>query len=161
MKYTTAVGLSSDVNKEIENGARVVLIVPFLKTDNWGSFTAGYNVLFEKEDEENWRKSLEDEIARKNEKIKSLKAELDIKAESKSNTSELKPCPFCGTKVEMRRVPLWNGSHGYHGCFNFEVKCPKCGCSVNYIGSDTVNRSEEEAIANVTKAWNSRKENLK
>lgn len=48
---------------------------------------------------------------------------------SKSNTPELKPCPFCGTKVELTRMPLWHGNHGYHGCFSFKVKCSKCGCS--------------------------------
>lgn len=52
MKYTTSVGLSSEVNKEIENGAKVVLIVPLLRTHNFGSYTAGYNVLFEKEENE-------------------------------------------------------------------------------------------------------------
>lgn len=52
MKYTTAVGLSSEVNKELEKGAKVILMVPLLRTDNRGSFTAGYNVLFEKEEEE-------------------------------------------------------------------------------------------------------------
>lgn len=77
MKYVTAVGLSSDVNKEIEEGAKVVLIVPLLRTDNFGSYTAGYNVLFEKEEEENWKKRIEDEIAKKDEEIKSLKAELN------------------------------------------------------------------------------------
>ena len=51
MKYVTAVDLSSEVNEEIENGAKVVLIVPLLLTDNFGSYTAGYNVLFEKEED--------------------------------------------------------------------------------------------------------------
>ena len=108
------------------------------------------------EAEKNWRKCLEDEIANKDKAIRSLKAQLDIKNKNRSNTPELKPCPFCGTEVELRREPLWNGSHGYHGCFKFAVKCPKCGCSVDYIDSDTIYRSEEEAIANVTKAWNER-----
>lgn len=108
------------------------------------------------EAEKNWRKSLEDEIAKKDKAIRSLKAQLDIKPESKSNASKLKPCPFCGTEVKMLKKPLWHGSHGYHDCYNFEVKCPKCGCRVDYIDSDTIYRSEEEAVANVTKAWNER-----
>lgn len=78
---------------------------------------------------------------------------------NKSNVPKLKPCPFCGTEVKMQKKPLWHGNHGYHDCYNFEVKCPKCGCSVDYIDSDTIYRSEEEAVVNVTKAWNSRKEN--
>lgn len=73
-------------------------------------------------------------------------------SESKSKEPELKPCPFCGTSVKMLKIPI----HEYSGCYNFEVKCPHCGCSVDYIDSDTIYRSEEEAIANVTKAWNER-----
>ena len=52
MKYIATGGTALEVNKEIEKGARVVLIVPLLRTDNFGSYTAGYNVLFEKEEEE-------------------------------------------------------------------------------------------------------------
>lgn len=26
---------------------------------------------------------------------------------------ELKPCPFCGEKVELVKEPLWHGSHEY------------------------------------------------
>ena len=40
------------INKEIEKGAKVILMVPFLQTDNFGSYTAGYYVAFEKESEE-------------------------------------------------------------------------------------------------------------
>jgi hypothetical protein len=51
MKYIEIGGVASEVNKELEKDAKVVLMVPLLKTDNWGSRTAGYNVLFEKEEE--------------------------------------------------------------------------------------------------------------
>lgn len=74
-------------------------------------------------------------------------------SESKSNTSELKPCPFCGTEVKLLREPLWNENHG---CFIFSVKCPKCGCTVDYNHNNSAYRSEEEAIANVVKSWNER-----
>ncbi len=73
---------------------------------------------------------------------------------SKSNTSELKSCPFCGTKVEMRKVPI----DGYSGCFEFKVRCPKCGCTVDYLKNNTVYHTEEEAINNVITAWNERKD---
>ncbi len=75
-------------------------------------------------------------------------------AESKSNASELKPCPFCGSDVKLKKWDI----RGYTGCFNFGIKCSKCGCVVDYVDSDTIYRSEEEAIANVVKAWNERKE---
>ena len=50
MKYIAVGGVALEVNKELEKGAKVVLMVPFLQTDNRGSYTAGYNVLFEKEE---------------------------------------------------------------------------------------------------------------
>ena len=52
MKYIAAPGVALEVNKEIEKGAKVILMVPFLQTDNWGSHTSGYNVLFEKEEDD-------------------------------------------------------------------------------------------------------------
>ena len=48
MKYIIATNsalAASEINKELENGAKVILMIPLLKTDNWGSYTAGYNVL--------------------------------------------------------------------------------------------------------------------
>ncbi len=75
---------------------------------------------------------------------------------SEMNT-KLEPCPFCGTKVEMMRIPLWHGSHGYQNCYDFKVTCEKCGCTLNYAYADTIYRTEEEAINNVTNAWNERK----
>lgn len=51
--------------------------------------------------------------------------------------AELKPCPFCGGKVE---IVFYRG--------NTAVECPKCGCALNtWIGM-----TKEEA----TKAWNRR-----
>ena len=69
---------------------------------------------------------------------------------------ELKPCPFCGTEVELEKIPLWRGSHGYYGCYEFKIRCKKCGAQQNYMLNDTVYRSEDEAIKNVVKAWNRR-----
>lgn len=71
--------------------------------------------------------------------------------------TKLKPCPFCGTKAKMMRKPLWEGSHGYQGCYSFKVTCEKCGCTLNYVYADTIYRTEDEAINNVINAWNERK----
>lgn len=71
--------------------------------------------------------------------------------------NKIKPCPFCGTKVELSKNPLWQGSRGYYNCFEFEIVCPKCGCNVTYNENDTVYRTEEEAINNVINVWNERK----
>ena len=57
MKYIAIGGVALEVNKEIDKGAKVILMVPFLQTDNWGPHTVGYNVLFEKEEERNEQKS--------------------------------------------------------------------------------------------------------
>ncbi len=72
--------------------------------------------------------------------------------------NKIKPCPFCGTEVELSKNPLWQGSHGYYNCFEFKIICSKCGCNVTYNKNDTIYRSEEEAIQNVIEAWNKRNE---
>lgn len=72
--------------------------------------------------------------------------------------NKLKPCP-CGCKdVELKKCPLWYGSHGYYGCYEFKIKCnnPKCGWFLKVPKNDTVYRSEEEAKKNVINAWNKR-----
>ena len=70
--------------------------------------------------------------------------------------NKLKPCPFCGNEVELEKIPLWHGSHGYHGCYEYEIKCSKCGCTVDQPKNDSIYRSEEEAKENAIKAWNKR-----
>ena len=71
---------------------------------------------------------------------------------------DLLPCPFCGEDVYLDKVPLWNGSHGYHGCYQFDVHCRnlECGCKISLNQNDTVYRNEEEARLNAIKAWNRR-----
>lgn len=71
-------------------------------------------------------------------------------------SKELKPCPFCGAEVELEKLPLWNGGHGYHDCYEFKIRCKKCGAQPTYPRNDTVYRSENEAIENVIKVWNRR-----
>lgn len=73
----------------------------------------------------------------------------------------LKPCPFCGNDVYIEKVPLWNtdsrgSTHGYFGCYQFDIKCEKCGCTINLGQNDTVYRSEKEAKENAINAWNKR-----
>lgn len=79
---------------------------------------------------------------------------------------ELKPCPFCGTIPYIERKPLWrtykNGStHGYYGCFEYDIHCDKCGCRVNLGRNDSIYNTEEEARENAIKAWNKRTDNEK
>ena len=59
--------------------------------------------------------------------------------------SKLKPCPFCGSDVELKKIPLWHGSHGYSGCYEFKIRCEKCGCTVYQPENDSIYRSEDVA----------------
>lgn len=70
----------------------------------------------------------------------------------------LKPCPFCGQPVYLEKKPLWRGTHGYYGCFEYVIECnnKKCGCRINLLQNDTVYNTDEEARKNVIKAWNTR-----
>lgn len=79
------------------------------------------------------------------------------------NTVEIKPCPFCGGKANMRRTTL-----GYKSNDTWTdawmIKCNKCGAS----SSDTVYVSEitrdkdgnililADGYANAVNAWNTR-----
>ena len=71
-------------------------------------------------------------------------------------SKELKPCPFCGTEVELETIPLWHEDRGYQGCYEFRIRCKNCGAQPNYLQNDTVYRPANEAINNVIKIWNRR-----
>lgn len=76
---------------------------------------------------------------------------------------ELKPCPFCGKKVTLIKEPLWHGSHGYYGSYEYVVKCrnPECRCQI-YLGkNNTIYYDDETAQRNAIKAWNRRVEKSK
>lgn len=71
--------------------------------------------------------------------------------------NELKSCPFCGSEVELEKIPLWYGNgRGYKDYYEFKIRCKKCGCRVDQPGNDSVYRSEEEAKKNAIEAWNRR-----
>ena len=68
----------------------------------------------------------------------------------------LKPCPFCGTDVSIRIIPLWEGSHGYKHCYEYDIKCEKCGCHRNLPGNNTIYWTGEQAVERAVNAWNER-----
>lgn len=71
--------------------------------------------------------------------------------------NNLKPCPFCGSEVELEKNPLWYGNgRGYKDCYEFVIRCKKCGCRVDQPKNDSVYRSEEKAKENAIEAWNRR-----
>lgn len=71
---------------------------------------------------------------------------------------DLKPCPFCGNKVGLKRNPLFNNGHGYYNCYEYVVECdnPDCRCNVKMPKNNTVYYSDYEASNNAIKAWNRR-----
>ena len=71
---------------------------------------------------------------------------------------ELLPCPFCGESVYIEKRPLWNGTHGYHGCYEFDIRCtnPDCCCTIKLGENHTIYVTEDEARRNAIKAWNRR-----
>ena len=76
------------------------------------------------------------------------------------NRIELKPCPFCGEFVYIEKLPLWTEygqiTHGYKGCYEYDIHCHKCGCRINLGRNDTIYNSDEEAKQNAINAWNRR-----
>ena len=70
--------------------------------------------------------------------------------------NKLKKCPFCGSEVEIKKIPLWHGSHGYYDCYEYKIKCDNCGCSLDTPKNDTIYRDDEVAKENVIKIWNKR-----
>jgi rRNA maturation protein Nop10 len=82
--------------------------------------------------------------------------------QEEKNSTTLKPCPFCGSAVEIQKKPLWRtnsdgSTHGYYNCYTLEIVCFNCGCSTFKAKSDTVYRTEEEAKREIIKNWNHRK----
>ena len=70
---------------------------------------------------------------------------------------KIKNCPFCGSEVELKRLPLWNGSHGYHGCYEYVISCDNCGCNKDLGNNNTIYNTDEEAKKNAIENWNMRR----
>ena len=80
------------------------------------------------------------------------------------DNTELKPCPFCGSVVELKKSPMWRTysdgtTHGYTDCYELEIACPKCGCSTFKTKGNTVNFTEESIKNYIVRNWNMRNEN--
>jgi Lar family restriction alleviation protein len=73
---------------------------------------------------------------------------------------ELKPCPFCGEIPYLERKPLWqthgNITHGYFGCFEYDIRCHVCGCNIPLKDNTTIYLKDEEAKKNAIEQWNTR-----
>lgn len=77
--------------------------------------------------------------------------------------AELKPCPFCGEVPYIEKSPMWRThggtTHGYYGCFEYDIHCHKCGCNVPLGECYTIRISDEVARKNAIEAWNRRVDN--
>ena len=77
---------------------------------------------------------------------------------------ELKPCPFCGDEVGLKRNKLWTDSgHGYKGCYEYIIRCdnPDCSCNIKLPKNNTIYNNDQDAVNNAIKAWNTRTDKSK
>lgn len=72
---------------------------------------------------------------------------------------KIEKCPFCGEVPTLTKNPMWQGSHGYHGCYGFSVKCENEDCAImpftrtfHTIYEKDENKQKKKAVA----AWNRR-----
>jgi len=73
----------------------------------------------------------------------------------------LKKCPFCKGYAEVIKEPLWNGSHGYHDCYGFYVKCSNSNCNIKpkTKSYDTIyEKNEELQKQKAIEDWNNREQ---
>ena len=70
----------------------------------------------------------------------------------------LKPCPFCGNRVSINKLPLWNETGGYKGCYEYDISCKNCRCSIFLGSNNTIYNSDEGAIKEAVDHWNKRSE---
>ena len=77
-----------------------------------------------------------------------------------NNRISLKPCPWCHRVPKVIKEALWQGSHGYHGCYQYYVECKNKNCRVQPKTRtyDTVGSySSTECINKAISDWNNRK----
>lgn len=70
-----------------------------------------------------------------------------------------KECPWCHDMPIISKDPMWNGSHGYHGCYEYYVACTNGKCKIkpktkSYC--DIYDMSENECITSAIDDWNDR-----
>ena len=72
-----------------------------------------------------------------------------MKSEIVRITELPKECPFCHDMPMVKKVPLWRGSHGYHGNYEYSVACMNENCKITprtKSYNDIYDMTEQECI---------------
>ena len=73
---------------------------------------------------------------------------------------DIKQCPFCHRMPKVYKIPLWDGSHGYQGEYEYTVKCANEDCKadveVKCHPNTIYGKTEEECIKEIVDDWNKR-----
>lgn len=70
-----------------------------------------------------------------------------------------KECPWCHKIPSIEKVPLWDGSHGYHGKYKYYVVCKNAKCKIQPRTkeyNDIYDMSEEQCVNKAIEDWNNR-----
>ena len=70
-----------------------------------------------------------------------------------------KECPWCHQIPAVEEVPLWHGSHGYHGNYEYYVGCKNERCKVRprtTAYNDIYHGDKQKCIDACIKDWNDR-----
>lgn len=78
-----------------------------------------------------------------------------------SNTTIIKPCPWCGSSGSLMTTQLGYGNgRGYRGCHDYFVKCTngRCMAIAPHGKFDDIYNKPEIATQKAIDAWNKRGE---
>lgn len=79
---------------------------------------------------------------------------------------DLKPCPFCGNKPEIKCTSSGIQSGEVNGFYRqYKLWCPNCGCNTGRVSCVSFDysphtglRADESKLNEAIKAWNRREE---
>lgn len=70
-----------------------------------------------------------------------------------------KECPFCHVLPDIIKNPLWHGSQGYYGNYDYYVACRNKDCKIQprtKSYNDIYDMTEQECIDKAIEDWNDR-----
>lgn len=70
-----------------------------------------------------------------------------------------KECPFCHSMPAVESKPLWSGTHGYHGHYEYYVRCDNDKCKIQpktIAYNDIYDMTGQDCIDKAIEDWNSR-----